>query len=171
MSDPGRRAHAAVERAAAHFEAALALDRRMGASTWVAHGAFEYARLLERSQRADPGRAAELLGEATGLAERIGMKSLLAKAAALGVTPKPALPDGLSPREAEILELVAGGLSNREIGAALYISEHTAANHIRNILRKTESANRTEAASYATGTGSPEAHDDAALGFAACRCS
>jgi DNA-binding NarL/FixJ family response regulator len=59
------------------------------------------------------------------------------------------LPDELSAREAEVLRLVARGLSNREIGAALFISEHTAANHVRSILRKTGCANRTEAASYA----------------------
>ena len=52
-----------------------------------------------------------------------------------------------------MLRLVARGLSNREIGAALFISEHTAANHVRSILRKTESANRTEATSYAYGRG------------------
>jgi DNA-binding CsgD family transcriptional regulator len=61
----------------------------------------------------------------------------------------PGLPDGLSAREAQILRLVARGLSNREIGAELFISEHTAANHMRSILRKTGCANRTEAASYA----------------------
>jgi DNA-binding CsgD family transcriptional regulator len=49
----------------------------------------------------------------------------------------------------EVLGLVAGGRSNREIGAALHISQHTAANHIRSILFKTGCANRTEAASYA----------------------
>jgi DNA-binding CsgD family transcriptional regulator len=49
----------------------------------------------------------------------------------------------------QILGLVASGMSNREIGARLIISEHTAANHIRSILRKTRCANRTEAASYA----------------------
>ena len=63
--------------------------------------------------------------------------------------PDAGLPGGLSPREAQILELVATGLSNREIGEELSISEHTAANHIRSILRKTDCANRTEAASYA----------------------
>ena len=62
-------------------------------------------------------------------------------------------PDGLSQREVEILLLVAGGRSNREIGSALHISEHTAANHIRSILRKTGCANRTEAASYAHTRG------------------
>ena len=49
----------------------------------------------------------------------------------------------------QILALIARGLSNREIGRALSISEHTAANHIRSILRKTGCSNRTEAASYA----------------------
>ena len=47
------------------------------------------------------------------------------------------LPDGLSAREVQILRLVARGLSNREIGRSLFISEHTAANHMRSILRKT----------------------------------
>jgi DNA-binding NarL/FixJ family response regulator len=49
----------------------------------------------------------------------------------------------------EILRLVARGQSNREIGSALFISEHTVANHVRSILQKTGCANRTEAASYA----------------------
>jgi DNA-binding CsgD family transcriptional regulator len=62
-------------------------------------------------------------------------------------------PAGLSPREVEILRLVARGLSNRDVGRALSISEHTAANHIRSILRKTGSANRTEAAAYAHTNG------------------
>ena len=78
------------------------------------------------------------------------MAGLLGKIRSLGVVPPGGgLPDGLSPREAQILELVARGLSNREIGEALTISGHTAANHIRSILRKTDCANRTEAASYA----------------------
>jgi predicted polyphosphate/ATP-dependent NAD kinase len=53
--------------------------------------------------------------------------------------------------------LVARGLSNREIGKALFISEHTAANHIRSILRKTGCSNRTEAASFAHRHGLVEA--------------
>jgi DNA-binding NarL/FixJ family response regulator len=91
-----------------------------------------------------------LLGEASLLAERIGMPALLARIGALGAArPVAGPPDGLSYREVQILGLVARGLSNREIGSALFISEHTAANHIRSILRKTGCANRTEAASYA----------------------
>ena len=109
----------------------------MGAATWLAHTAYEYGRfLLARGRRRE--RASALLGEAASLAERIGMPTLLARIQALGTARRRAgLPDGLSPREAQILALVARGLSNREIGEALTISEHTAANHVRSILRKT----------------------------------
>lgn len=139
-----------AERAEEHFERALELNRRMGAQTWEAHTAYEYARFLLADSRSEPGRAEALLAQAGALAEGIGMEGLLAKIGSLGVlSPRDGLPDGLSPREAQILELVARGMSNREIGAELSISEHTAANHIRSILRKTECANRTEAASYA----------------------
>jgi len=139
-----------ADRAEEHFEHALELNRRMGARTWLAHTAYEYARLqLARSRPADA-----LLREAATLAERIGMPSLLGKIRALDVSiAVSALPDGLSAREVQILELVARGLSNREIGESLTISEHTAANHIRSILRKTGCANRTEAASYAHRRG------------------
>jgi DNA-binding CsgD family transcriptional regulator len=137
-------------RAEEHFERAMAQNRRMGTSTWVAHTAYEYGRFLLGRGRGSRDRAEALLGEAAGLAERIGMEGLLGKIGLLGVPATGGgLPSGLSPREAQILELVARGLSNREIGEELSISEHTAANHIRSILRKTDCANRTEAASYA----------------------
>ena len=48
-----------------------------------------------------------------------------------------------------MLRLLAGGLSNQEIGARLHISANTAANHVRSILMKTGAANRTQAAMYA----------------------
>ncbi len=136
------------DRAVAHFERAMELNRRMGAATWLAHTAYEYGRCLV--SHGDGDHAQALLGEAATLAGRIGMPTLLGRIQSLG-TPAPVSgpPDGLSPREVQILALIARGLSNREIGRTLSISEHTAANHIRNILRKTGCANRTEAASYA----------------------
>jgi DNA-binding CsgD family transcriptional regulator/tetratricopeptide (TPR) repeat protein len=142
--------------AEAHFERALTLNRRMGALTWVAHTAYEYARMLVARGGDGRERAAALLGEATALAGSIGMPALLARARALGLPARPDR-DGLSARELEILALVARGRSNREIGRTLFISEHTAANHIRSILRKTGCTNRTEAASYAHRHGLIEA--------------
>jgi DNA-binding CsgD family transcriptional regulator/tetratricopeptide (TPR) repeat protein len=146
------------DRAEQHFEAAMELNRRMGALTWLAHTAYEYARLLLARGPGERDRARALLAEAGALAERIGMPTLLGRVRALGSSaPSTGHPDGLSPREVQILSLVARGLSNREIGGTLFISEHTAANHIRSILRKTRCANRTEAASYAHRHGLTEA--------------
>ncbi len=138
--------------AVSHFDRALAFNRDMGAPTWVAHTLYAYGRALRMRGGADNRtRASELLSQAAALAQRIGMPVLLARASALGArlqqTPMP--PDDLSWREVEILRLVAAGRSNREIGEELYISGHTVANHVRNILRKTGAANRTEAAGYA----------------------
>ncbi len=137
-----------ADRAGEHFERGLELNRRMGAATWLAHTAYEYARFLLTGRR-HHGRAQALAAEAAALAERIGMPALLARIRRLGpAAPRPALPGGLSPREVQILGLLARGLSNREIGTALSISEHTAANHVRSILNKTGCANRAEAVSY-----------------------
>jgi DNA-binding NarL/FixJ family response regulator len=141
------------DRAAAHFERALALNRRMGAATWVAHSAYAYARLERARPGGDRATADALMAEAAALAERLGLAALHARARAAGSAVGDGAPDGLSPREVQILALVARGLSNREIGRAVFISEHTAANHIRSILRKTGCANRTEATSYAYRQG------------------
>ncbi|MFL5823026.1 MAG: AAA family ATPase [Solirubrobacteraceae bacterium] len=138
------------ELAGEHFERALELNRHMEATTWLTHTQYEYARLLLAGSHADRDRAAKLLADADHAAEAAGLGALRNRIGALDVPRVPAsLPDGLSPREVEILRLVARGLSNRDIGTNLFISEHTAANHIRSILRKTDCANRTEAASYA----------------------
>jgi DNA-binding CsgD family transcriptional regulator/tetratricopeptide (TPR) repeat protein len=137
------------DRAEGHFERAMELNARMGARTWLAHTAYEYARMLLAHGQTNGARAGTLLGQAATLAEDIGMHALLSRIRAIGPAAPAAAPAGLSSREVEIVRLVARGLSNREIGKELYISEHTAANHIRSILRKTGCANRTEAASYA----------------------
>jgi DNA-binding CsgD family transcriptional regulator len=138
------------ERAEQHFEQALALNGQMDTTTWLVHTEYEYARLLLARGNRDPGRVTALLGEAERLARHIGLEALHRQIKTLGAPITAArLPDDLSAREAQILRLVARGLTNREIGANLFISEHTAASHISHILTKTGCANRTEAASYA----------------------
>jgi DNA-binding CsgD family transcriptional regulator/tetratricopeptide (TPR) repeat protein len=140
------------DRAVAHFERALAVNREMNAPTWVANTLFAYGRTLHmRGAGDDAAQASQLLAQAAALAERIGMPMLLSRARAFGARPQPSEipPDDLSWREVEILQLVASGASNREIGEKLSISGHTVANHVRSILRKTGAANRTEAAGYA----------------------
>jgi DNA-binding CsgD family transcriptional regulator len=58
-------------------------------------------------------------------------------------------PHGLTPRERDVLELVAAGHSDAEIAAALYISPKTANRHVGAILAKLGVRNRTQAATYA----------------------
>jgi DNA-binding NarL/FixJ family response regulator len=59
----------------------------------------------------------------------------------------------LSRREAEVLRLVAAGLSNREIASSLVLSEHTVHRHVANILRKLTQSSRAAAAAHATRAG------------------
>jgi two-component system NarL family response regulator len=65
----------------------------------------------------------------------------------------------LTPREKEVLQKLSEGLSNKEIGLSLYISENTVKVHVKNILRKLHLQNRTEAAAYAQRWGLHEGED------------
>lgn len=70
-------------------------------------------------------------------------------------TPAPLQPDapGLTRRELEILRLVADGLSNKEIGTDLSITEGTVKNHVHNALEKLHLENRIQAAAYVVRQG------------------
>jgi len=105
------------------------------------------------------------LREAHVVATRIGAKpllrelELLAQRARLDLAPPEAVVSdakhgleetlGLTPREAEVLTLIARGYTNREIAAALVISVKTASVHVSHILRKLDAPNRLEAATIA----------------------
>jgi DNA-binding NarL/FixJ family response regulator len=56
----------------------------------------------------------------------------------------------LSPQERRILDLIADGLTNRQIGAELYLAEKTVKNYVSSLLHKLGFSRRTEAAVYAT---------------------
>lgn len=131
------------------FAAALALDRRTDARLHEAHTLTEWSRHVRRTRPRDP-EAAVLATRAREIAEAAGLVRVLARLDAGSSRPVPA---GLTPRELQVIGLLAEGCSNRAVAGRLSISENTAANHVRSILAKTGSGNRTQAVRYATDHG------------------
>ena len=84
----------------------------------------------------------------SGLLEKMLHKSPQAKTVTPAISNQLA---ELSPREREVLKLIAQGLNNREIAKKLYISEKTVKNHVTSILSKLNLRDRTQAALLASG--------------------
>ncbi|MEL4320426.1 AAA family ATPase [Leifsonia sp. YIM 134122] len=134
------------------LEAALVLDENTGADLHVAQTLAAMAVHL-RGQPSASRRAEQLADRARGLAEPAGMERVL-RSLNREFSPDAGIPSGgMSPRELEVIRLIAEGRSNREIAGHLVISEHTAANHVRSILTKIGATNRTQAAMYAHDRG------------------
>jgi DNA-binding CsgD family transcriptional regulator len=136
------------------FERGLDLDRRVGSVTHEAETLLSFAAHLDAI--GEPSRADEIRRQGHAIADRIGFRRRipLVDAPPRSSAPAPSPSHaGLTPREIEVLRLLATGASNREIGEALFISTNTAANHVRSILMKTGNMNRTQAAIYAAEHG------------------
>ena len=142
-----------------HFAYALAFDARTGGRPWLVRSRCEFAAmLLRRARPGDHDRALSLLSAAHDDARELGMRGLAERALALRQPPargdrQPVRAAGLSAREVEVLRLVAPGKTNQEIATALCRSPSTVAIHVRNILGKTQAANRAEAAAFAARHG------------------
>jgi DNA-binding NarL/FixJ family response regulator len=141
-----------LDRAVTHFENGLQHCQSSGDKPEIAWSCYDLARtLLKRRSGEDRERAKVLLEEGIEITSCLGMSPLQKKASAVLDTIKsgPALPDGLTMREAEVLRLVAAGKTNQEIASELFIAERTAANHVSNIFAKIGCGNRVEATVYA----------------------
>lgn len=114
------------------------------------HDAARVRLLLARAYRAlgDEDAATLELDAAESVFERLGAAPDAAEARALRRR-RPALPGGLTGREAEVLALVAAGRTNREIAETLVVSHKTVARHLSNIFAKLGVRSRTQAAAYA----------------------
>ena len=84
------------------------------------------------------------------------MRLLATLAAAEPAQRRTPLPDPLTPREEEVLALVASGRTNAEIAADLFISVTTAKTHVASLLTKLGARNRVEIAMWAYETGRVE---------------
>jgi DNA-binding NarL/FixJ family response regulator len=143
-------ARVALGRAGA--EAALAAAR-LAIREWASLSVtYEVARC-----RVLVGRALRLIGDDESAAAELAeaRKTFVELGAAPGAREAAALlgraetPGGLSPREVEVLRLVAAGKSNPEIAATLVLSEKTVARHLSNIFVKLDVGSRTAAAAFA----------------------
>jgi DNA-binding CsgD family transcriptional regulator len=137
------------EAAARHLAVAREMATSGGGRIELANVLLAEAGLL--LARGQPGRAEALQREARRLLEACGAHPGLARLEA-GPRAAPA-PGGLSPRELEVLRLVAEGQTNREIAAALSISEKTAINHLTHIFNKLGCDNRAAATAFALRHG------------------
>ena len=142
-------AQGAVHLAEGDVQAAL-VELRNARETWQALEApYEIARTRvlvgEACSALDDDESAALeLEAARSTFERLGALPDLARIASPTNDPH-----GLSPRELEVLRLVASGKSNREIASVLVISEHTVARHLQNIFAKLGLSSRTAATAFA----------------------
>ncbi len=106
-----------------------------------------------RPQRTPDEAAAELLADVE--AGRLDAESAAAVLSVAGhrVPRRREGPAGLTPREVEVLRLLAQGLSNKEIAARLVISPKTAGNHIEHIYAKIDASSRATASLFAMQHG------------------
>ncbi|HEX7197216.1 MAG TPA: AAA family ATPase [Candidatus Limnocylindria bacterium] len=144
------------------WSAAVEARRTLGRPYELARALADLAAAAFHGKRRDDGAAA--LAEAHVIAVELGARTLreaieaLARRARIGLEGVDSADDaadrlGLTPREREVLALLADGRSNRQIGDKLFMAESTAGVHVSNILGKLGVTRRSEAAAVAHRLG------------------
>jgi DNA-binding CsgD family transcriptional regulator len=170
-SDPAAWLQAADRWLARNRPYCRAYARWREAEALLAHGqrATATSALREAAETAAGLGAGPLMDAIAALARRARIPIAVPEPEAARPEPGPgdraAAELGLTPREREVLELVAQGQTNRQIAAALYISVYTAGVHVSRILGKLGATSRTEAAAmaYRRGIAVPSAASDRGL--------
>jgi DNA-binding CsgD family transcriptional regulator len=152
---------------AALWDAAVELWLEVGERLEAAYARYRQAEAMLAAGQAKP-EIAEVLSEAASIARESGATVLLGEVESLGRRARLGLegedaeaqadgaaeqPFGLTDREREVLALLVEGRTNREIGAALFISDKTASVHVSRILAKLDVRGRVEAATKAQRLG------------------
>ena len=140
-------------KAAGHFQAAAAAHRDAGHPHDTVEDMIGLGRAWHQLGRTADAlrqlRAAEALAAEIANPQRLAeVRAALAEAGAAV-----ALPDGLTARQAEVLRLLASGLSNKEIAGQLYLSPATVERHLATVYRKLGVTGRVEATRYAMAHG------------------
>ena len=146
-------ARGAVELAAGDARTALVLLRQAGETWQELDAPYDVARarvLVAEACRAlgDDDTAALELDAARDVFADLGAAPDLAQLDSRATRPAGAS-YGLTPRQLEVLRLIAAGKSNREIASSLFISEHTVARHVQNIFATLGVSSRTAASAFA----------------------
>jgi ATP/maltotriose-dependent transcriptional regulator MalT len=135
-----------LEEALARLREAVATWRDLRLPYEASRARVRFALAL-RAAGDEDGATLELRAALAGF-ERLGAVRDAGEVAGLLGTGE-ALPDGLTPREAEVLRLVASGKTNRDIAVELVISEHTVGRHLQNLYGKLGVSSRAAATAYA----------------------
>ena len=146
-----------MELATRFFGCAAAQRERTGTMVYEpARLGYEQAVAAARAALGDdPFQAAWDAGRSLPLEDAVELAATLRAAPrpAPDRSAAPADPFGLSPREREVLALLAAQHTDREIAERLFISPHTASTHVKRVLAKLDAANRREAAALAARHG------------------
>jgi DNA-binding CsgD family transcriptional regulator len=147
LEDDARRAEAAFAEARVVLE-----ERGMRAARAIVD--FDEAEALSQLGAQDDARVRRLREAALASFEALAMDPWIERARArLGAPPRRTLPDGLTPREAEVLRLVALGRANKDIARELGLSVATVQRHVANIYAKIRVTGRADATRYALRHG------------------
>ena len=138
-------ARKAMDRAAAGGPVVLLV--RNPAAEAVADALRAGVKAVLPSELSGPEIVAAIEAAAAGLVvlDAAGIETLLRAPSAVPTSGAEALVEGLTPRELEVLQLLAAGLGNKEIASRLTISEHTVKFHVASIMGKLGAVSRTEA--------------------------
>jgi DNA-binding CsgD family transcriptional regulator len=145
-------ATAGMPEAVQHLQRAVECNEGAGAYVWGARSREELGRLLLECGDAEQGQ--DLASAAARAYQEFGLVHSAERAAALlftaaPVANRPSLPSGLTGREVEVLRLIAGGRSNKEIADQLFLSVRTVERHITNLYAKIDAHGKADAAAFA----------------------